>query len=164
MQPSRNSASTGGLGPAHAAGDGCRPGTRRSAGRGPRRWQARRSLSGKTTGPRRGGRQADGRTEGQQQSESAAASSAPARIGPHSMYPGADAAPAGRVATGAGPTCVIGVSFWLVSTKPQGAQNEHHDHDEADEVDDAVHVTSPCGARSAAGLCEFTESVPGTTP
>jgi hypothetical protein len=43
-------------------------------------------------------------------------------------------------------TEILAEACFSTSSKmePQGAQNEYHDHDEADEVDDAVHVTSPC--------------------
>src|SRR6476661_933861 len=67
--------------------------------------------------------------------EIAAARKAPASTAPHStkLAPAAELAPA----PGAGPTCVIDNASTLA--KPECTQDEHHHHDQADDVDNVVH-------------------------
>jgi hypothetical protein len=70
----------------------------------------------------------------------AAAKTAPAKTEPHStkLAP-AVAVPVALEASGAGPTCVMAFSPSSISVEPEQAQDEHHNDDEADEIDDAVH-------------------------
>src|SRR5262245_8110833 len=72
--------------------------------------------------------------------ESAAASTAPANTAPHStkLRPAVSTLDA----TGT-PTCVMAVASYDLM-QPEEAQDEHHDHDQTDRVNDAVHGSSPC--------------------